>query len=319
MMNNTNVINSKKSPRNRRSLFLAWAHSKYDPNFGDELGPYILSKITGQRIFYIPVLNNRFHLFQLIVKRLITFKFVEFYNFTRLFFGKKYYIFLGSILQFYKINGGIVWGAGLIDQNFTTGLHKYYAVRGPKTRELLIKRGYLVPAVYGDPALILSKIYDKPVPKLYEIAIIPHIVHYEGLLNVNLNPEMTLIDLKTFDIELIIDKIRAAKFVVSSSLHGLIVAHAYGIPALWVNLSDVSLMGNNIKFFDYFESLEIPPYDQLLINKDDLSSLSNLTNLFSEHAKSALPKEKILKQVINNFIKSAPPKIKEDMELIGFD
>lgn len=312
-MNDKNLVNPRSRTNSKGVLFLAWAHSKNDPNFGDELGPYILSKITGMGVFYIPVLNNRFHLFQLIGKRLITFKFVEFFNFAKLFFGKKYYIFLGSILQFYRINGGIVWGAGLIDQNFTTGKHKYYAVRGPRTRDLLMRRGYEVPAVYGDPALILSRVYDNPMVKKYEVAIIPHIVHYEDLLKIDLNPGISLIDLKTFDIESIVDKIRSAKYVVSSSLHGLIVAHAYGIPALWVKLSDVSLMGNNVKFIDYFESLQIPVYDQLFVNKSNLTNLSELTNLFTDYSTNALPNPELLEKIVDGFIRNAPPGVKEHL------
>lgn len=312
-MNNKNFVNPIKSPKSRGSLFLAWAHSENDPNFGDELGPYILSKITGMRMIHIPVLYNRFHLLMLILKRLATFKLIEFYNFVRLFFGKKYYIFLGSILQFYKLNGGIVWGAGLIDTNFTTGIHRYYAVRGPKSRYLLMQKGYKVPQIYGDPALILSRVYDKPVPKSNEIGIIPHIVHYEGLLKVELNSEMTIIDLKTFDIEFVIDEIRSCRYVLSSSLHGLIVAHAYNIPALWVNLGDVELMGNNVKFYDYFESLQIPPYDQIIINKNDFTNLTELTDLFDAYRMSILPDAKVLENVIDEFIRNAPPRIIESM------
>lgn len=295
----------------KRRIFLAWAHSKTEPNFGDELGPYILSKITGLDIVHIPVLNNRFHLLLLIAKRLITLRLSEGWDFLLLFFGKKFYIFLGSIIQFYKLNGGIVWGAGLIDEIYTTGKHKYYAVRGPKTKALLEKKGYDVPDVFGDPALILSRIYNKVVEVKNKVGIVPHIIHYDDLLKYEIPKEMAVIDLKTKDIELVIDTIRSCEFIISSSLHGLIVAHAYGIPALWVNLSDAKLMGNNVKFYDYFESLKLPVYDQISIDLDDLSNLDNLESIFKDYRKNAVPEQENLVNLIDKFMNSAPPFIKK--------
>jgi hypothetical protein len=41
--------------------------------------------------------------------------------------------------------------------------------------------------------------------------------------------------------------------IITSSLHALITAHAYGIPAAWVIFSDAPL-GDGIKFHDYFAS-----------------------------------------------------------------
>ena len=36
----------------------------------------------------------------------------------------------------------------------------------------------------------------------------------------------------------IIDSIAGSEFVVSESLHGLIVAEAYGVPSVWVELTE---------------------------------------------------------------------------------
>jgi pyruvyltransferase len=56
-------------------------------------------------------------------------------------------------------------------------------------------------------------------------------------------------------IEDIIEIIRMCKRIASSSLHGLIVAHAYGVPAQWVRLGHVS--GDGVKYHDYFHSVGI--------------------------------------------------------------
>src|SRR5262249_41386283 len=61
-------------------------------------------------------------------------------------------------------------------------------------------------------------------------------------------------------IERVIDEITSCRYLLSSSLHGLVVAHAYGIPALWVRFSD-TLLGDGTKFRDYLSAVEQPVYE----------------------------------------------------------
>ena len=44
--------------------------------------------------------------------------------------------------------------------------------------------------------------------------------------------------------------------IASSSLHGLIVSDAYGIPSIWIKLSN-NIIGNDFKFYDYLESIRL--------------------------------------------------------------
>lgn len=59
-----------------------------------------------------------------------------------------------------------------------------------------------------------------------------------------------------------IDELCSCDCVISSSLHGLIIAEAYGIPTLWVKFSD-EINGDDFKFYDYYASigLSVPPLD----------------------------------------------------------
>src|SRR5690606_2919216 len=54
----------------------------------------------------------------------------------------------------------------------------------------------------------------------------------------------------------VVDQIRACRVILSSSLHGLVVAHAYGIPAAWVQFSD-KLSGDGSKFRDHAASIGV--------------------------------------------------------------
>jgi hypothetical protein len=42
--------------------------------------------------------------------------------------------------------------------------------------------------------------------------------------------------------------------IISSSLHGIIFAHAFDIPAAWVKISP-RVIGDGFKFFDYYSSI----------------------------------------------------------------
>lgn len=60
-----------------------------------------------------------------------------------------------------------VWGAGIISENslLKEKPSKVYAVRGPLTRQRLIKEGIDCPEIYGDPALLIPYYYRPKVTK----------------------------------------------------------------------------------------------------------------------------------------------------------
>jgi hypothetical protein len=49
---------------------------------------------------------------------------------------------------------------------------------------------------------------------------------------------------------------------LSSSLHGLIVAETYGIPALWITVTD-KVIGGRFKFHDYYLGTGREPPDPI--------------------------------------------------------
>ena len=53
-----------------------------------------------------------------------------------------------------------------------------------------------------------------------------------------------------------VDEILMCKHVISSSLHGLIIAHVYLVPAMAIKISD-NVEGGDFKFSDYYRSLGI--------------------------------------------------------------
>lgn len=132
---------------------------------------------------------------------------------------------------------------------------RVYAVRGPKTRDYLLNQGIDCPAVYGDPALLLPLIYTPKAVKKFRIGVIPHFVDYDLPHVVKFrekHPEVMFIRFQGYTSwQDVIEQINSCEAIVSSSLHGLIVADAYGIPNVRVKFSD-SILGGDFKYEDYY-------------------------------------------------------------------
>lgn len=162
-------------------------------------------------------------------------------------------ICIGSIAR--RAGTGVkVLGSGIISRGDRVNANADWKfVRGPYTRDQVLKFGGECPEIYGDPALLLPLIVD-PSEKKYEVGIVPHNVDYDFISKEY--PNNNIIGLGTRDYTRVVDKITQCESIVSSSLHGIICAHAYGIPAAWV-APNTKLKGDNIKFEDYFASVNV--------------------------------------------------------------
>lgn len=226
--------------------YLFWYDGKKCRNFGDHIGKYLYEKIMNKSpIFAQPTPNN---------------------------LNKTIYLTVGSILYWSNQNT-IIWGSGIISK--TERLRKpkeVLAVRGPLTQEHL-KTKYPDlqlpnPPVYGDPALLLPRFYQSKYksqnPKKYQIGIVPHTVDYQRVrlmlkqLSKDKRRYIKLINLdipyEIDKIHEIIDEICQCDHILSSSLHGIVIAHAYQVSATWLKFSN-KLHGDDTKFHDYFQSL----------------------------------------------------------------
>jgi pyruvyltransferase len=68
-----------------------------------------------------------------------------------------------------------------------------------------------------------------------------------------------LIDLASGDVETVTREIMSCKRIISSSLHGLVIADAYGIPNAWLGSDGREggsrPNGGEYKFYDYFAAV----------------------------------------------------------------
>lgn len=141
-----------------------------------------------------------------------------------------------------------VWGSGILNAKILWRLKNRVfdvrSVRGPITRMILMEYGHQVPEIYGDPAIIMPLIYNPNVEKKYKVSVISH-----GDEDVYENYHQ--ISIITDDYKQFIEEIKASELIVSSSLHGIIFAEAFGVPAILLQpRMDV------LKYFDYYYSTE---------------------------------------------------------------
>lgn len=173
--------------------------------------------------------------------------------------NRPYIMGIGSILTLFPIKNSIIWGSGIISEKapIKGRPQEVRAVRGPLTRQRLLDQGINCPEVYGDPALLLPFFYKPFIKKKYSLGIIPHYTDQHNPLWKNLYKEIDVlvIDIRCYEHWLdFIDQICQCETIASSSLHGLIVSEAYGIPNLWIKLKG-SKLTDDFKYHDFFLSI----------------------------------------------------------------
>lgn len=101
-------------------------------NFGDELSAYIVSKALERQVIKADKNES----------------------------GKL--LSIGSILHHAK-NNDVIWGSGIngkyINRKIKAHPLTILSVRGPLTRDILLKNSFKVPEIYGDPGILVSKYY----------------------------------------------------------------------------------------------------------------------------------------------------------------
>ena len=153
------------------------------------------------------------------------------------------------------------WGSGVERElpDFRRFFHRSWfrkldirAVRGPMTRDYLKSLGHECPEKYGDPAILMSLIYNglnNDRRGKYDYSIIPQYVT-EGRIREKY-PEAHIISMNTDDYKTVIDQIIQSKLIISSSLHGIILAETYHIPAVFYRGLDKEI---DFKYLDYYAS-----------------------------------------------------------------
>lgn len=254
------LVNTTRAMLDDDTVILRWAtEGVIAINWGDKLNPWLAEKISGKKVVHR----------------------ADVYPVT----GKPVHYWIGSHLgSACGDPNAIVWGAGFIsaDIPITGKPREIHAVRGWLSNERLAKEGITPPGVVGDAALLLPR-FHQPDTSLERkpLGIIPHCFEWDEPF---FRAAREWDDVRVIDIcggiEEVTDQIVACDRIVSSSLHGIICADAYGVPSLWLHASDKPV-GDGFKFRDYFSSVGRP--DTLPINVDGNTEKAFLLDQFFDY------------------------------------
>lgn len=276
---------------------------KKSNNFGDALSPYVVHRLSGRKIIYREKSIGGFiAVIRYVIKNIILLhpKMLFKLRYTVKPY-EKHLLAIGSILQT-SCKWSQVWGAGFMNarDHFRGG--EVFAVRGKYSDMMLQRMGYKGCNVYGDPALLMPLLYKPNKIAKYKIGIIPHWSETEFFKALYAD-KYKVIDLRTTDVEQVIDDVCSCERIVSTSLHGIIISHAYSVPALWISNCNIGTDGT--KFFDYFSSVDIHQYAPFR-DFDEIIRGGNYESLFKANSDKTLPAAVTIKTIQKNLLKVAP-------------
>ncbi|KPQ06151.1 MAG: polysaccharide pyruvyl transferase [Rhodobacteraceae bacterium HLUCCA12] len=214
-------------------LKLYWWRAR--PNFGDAINRRIVAQETGRRVEWAPPESADM-------------------------------LAIGSVLGFEgtirRLRGPmaqhpLIWGSGFLSDpgDAPVGIRvgmRCLAVRGPLTAACL--PGFA--GVYGDAGLLCPRLLPFDGPRA-GIAYVPHHAQWKkpAKLEALQREGLRIIDVRQSDPWDVVAQIARCEIVLSASLHGLVVADAYGVPNIWVATNDWMATEGAFKFRDYFASV----------------------------------------------------------------
>lgn len=167
----------------------------------------------------------------------------------------------GSIISFAS-DHDIVWGSGINGKLLKSKHYKFNdleirCVRGPLTRQFITEHLHIYcPEIYGDPALLFPYFFPEFTRKenpSYDYIIIPHYSEEDDFPK----EDWDNVVFSTDPWDEVVAKILDSRFVISSSLHGVIIAEAYGIPARLLRVSNNEPL---FKYLDYYSGTGRPNF-----------------------------------------------------------
>ena len=154
-----------------------------------------------------------------------------------------------------------VWGAGynqlLTENDLPYQKRKFHAsaVRGKESLRRIIKsqQFYSKSPILGDPGILAPLCIKTSSKKKYTYCIIPHYVDYNlpQIKKLHNSLQNSIVVDVTKDCKDILNCISKSDFVISSYLHGLILADTLGVPCAWLSFSD-KICGGEYKYDDFY-------------------------------------------------------------------
>ena len=193
-----------------------------------------------------------------------------------------------------------IWGTGFVKyKKEDSRLYKntiFCAVRGNLSKERIEKlTGKTLNIPMGDAGILSSYLLDNEIiEKKYDVGIIAHYKEKEEPIFKKLCCKFNnsiFIDVQDDPLN-VIKKIAQCKYIISSSLHGLIIADSLRVPNIHIVVTN-NLLGDGFKFDDYYSAYGLNHFF-IDMNKDDIDSLKLIDKNYRITDKMVEEKKKIM-------------------------
>ena len=272
-------------------------------NFGDELSPQLIHEISGLPVQYKTWDPSPFLRWKSVLSKICRFRLGELKSI--LWPSESSVVGVGSVIRWGN-ERSLIWGSGFMNEDDPFRGGQTFAVRGALTNQKLQKMGFPACHIYGDPAVLLPLWIQPRVAKKHKLGIIPHWKEVDFFID-NYSDKYHIIDLRTNDVKSVVEEICMCEHVLSTSLHGLIVAHAYHIPALWLKKGYIDTDG--FKFKDYFSSVNITAYEGFS-DYEQLLDIGTWQQLFHDYSNLSVAQIE-LENMQKDLLKKAPFPLKD--------
>ena len=214
-------------------------------------------------------------------------------------------VITGSILGWNELNNStIVWGCGLHNNSLNekckiTNKNNFKAVRG----YLTAKKLQLENVTVGDPGVLISKYYSaKKYTYRKKYCLVCHWKDYDECKKLY-GAYIDVISMITNNIEQLADTLNKYDLVLSTSLHGIIFAHSYNIPAIHIEFNKLESL-DDFKYKDYYSTLDIN-YTKRILVKNLIKDLNIFNDLY-KNKNLYRPSQKCIKNIQDNLLKVLP-------------
>jgi len=219
-----------KNPFTSKAIKAYWWREV--PNFGDALAPFLLERFAYLNVEWDTV-------------------------------SRAQVASIGSILEHIPpLWDGYILGSGMLHENSRLQIHqmrsgitaKILALRGPLTARV-VQGDYAL----GDPGILADELVGSQ-PKQWDLGILPHFTDKELVPRFQelIKPPATIKVINAGDHPIeVVKQIGACRRLVTSSLHGMIVADAFGIPRRVEMSKSFKYDGGDFKFKDYSASIQM--------------------------------------------------------------
>ncbi|WP_343854463.1 polysaccharide pyruvyl transferase family protein [Algoriphagus jejuensis] len=227
----------------------------YEVNWGDSINKFIFESILERRILSA---NKTFNIY-----------------------NRECISGIGSVLGS-RLKNYSIWGSGFLSESDSL-VYKpvsLLAIRGKLSLAKLESKFGISTDIMGDPALLFKEFYHPNPNKCYQLGIIPHFKELDEKVIVNIKnyygSDINIISPK-LDVFEFADEVLKCERILSSSLHGLVLAESYGIPTARIDISK-NVLGGDFKYIDYYSGVGI---DYHRVNSHSLLDLLETKSVMS--------------------------------------